>query len=82
VDTILTNNIKIETIRELIDPMERTKPQQNQITDAALAANLAYWEENLRGVPELLALPTDMGQESFGNFFRKRAATDISLTNK
>jgi amino acid adenylation domain-containing protein len=33
--------------------------QQDHLTEEALAADLAYWEDNLRGSPELLQLPAD-----------------------
>jgi amino acid adenylation domain-containing protein len=33
--------------------------QKQQMLEGAFADDLAYWEENLRGAPELLELPTD-----------------------
>jgi non-ribosomal peptide synthetase component F len=33
--------------------------QQQQMTETSFAEELAFWEENLRGAPELLELPTD-----------------------
>jgi amino acid adenylation domain-containing protein len=33
--------------------------QQDHLTEEALAPDVAYWEANLRGSPELLELPTD-----------------------
>ncbi len=42
--------------------------QQQQMTKKKLAEDLAYWEENLRGAPALLGLPSDRPRPSFNTY--------------
>jgi amino acid adenylation domain-containing protein len=42
--------------------------EQQQMTQAGLTEDLAYWEKNLRGAPALLELPADRPRRSVNSF--------------
>ena len=58
--------------------------QHEHLTEAALAPDVAYWEQNLRGCPELLELPTDRRRPAVQSHrgARHSMVVDATLTQR
>ena len=56
--------------------------QQQRVDEAAFDEDLAFWEENLRGAPELLELPSDRPRPGVQSYrgARQRFRIDATLT--
>ena len=56
--------------------------QQQRVDEATFAEDLAFWEENLRGAPELLELPSDRPRPSVQSYrgARQRFRFNATLT--